>query len=67
MVTRIHDVTLKAGLRLGGPLMWKDRPGFTFFQGPGERSLIQSGAQVLLAPRQRGNNWACGLPGIVIL
>ena len=50
MVTRIHDVTLKAGLRLGGPLMWKDRPGFTFFQGPGETSLIQSGAQVLLAP-----------------
>jgi len=51
LVTRIHDVTLKAGLRLGGPLMWKDRPGFTFFQGPGETALIQSGAQVLLKPK----------------
>ena len=49
MVTRIHDVTLKAGIRLGGPLMWKDRPGFTFFQGPGETALIKSGAQVTLA------------------
>jgi len=50
MVTRIHDVTLKAGLRLGGPLMWKERSGFTFFQGPGETALIQSGAQVTLQP-----------------
>ncbi len=48
LVTRIHDVTLKAGLRLGGPLMWKDRAGFTFFQGPGETALIKSGAQVTL-------------------
>ncbi len=48
MVTRIHDVTLKAGIRLGGPLMWKDRAGFTFFQGPGETALIQSGAKVTL-------------------
>jgi 2-keto-3-deoxy-L-rhamnonate aldolase RhmA len=53
LVTRIHDVTLKAGLRLGGPLAWKDRPGFTFFQGPGETSLIQSGAQVLLTPTRK--------------
>jgi 2-keto-3-deoxy-L-rhamnonate aldolase RhmA len=50
LVTRIHDVTLKAGIRLGGPLMWKDRPGFTFFQGPGETGLIKSGAQVTLQP-----------------
>ena len=50
LVTRIHDVTLKAGIRLGGPLAWKDRPGFTFFQGPGEAALIKSGAQVTLAP-----------------
>jgi 2-keto-3-deoxy-L-rhamnonate aldolase RhmA len=50
LVTRIHDVTLKAGLKLGGPLMWKDRSGFTFFQGPGEAALIKSGAQVTLHP-----------------
>src|SRR6266404_5018868 len=50
LVTRIHDVTLKAGLKLGGPLAWKDRPGFTFFQAGGETALIKSGAQVLLGP-----------------
>ncbi len=52
MVTRIHDVTLKAGIRLGGPLMWKDRPGFTFFQGPAEGALIKSGAKVTLEQKQ---------------
>ena len=53
LVTRIHDVTLKAGLKLGGPLMWKDRAGFTFFQGPGETALIKSGAQVTLGTPRR--------------
>ncbi len=48
MVKRIHDVTLAHGIKLGGPQMWKDRPGFTFFQGPGETQLIRSGAQVNL-------------------
>src|SRR6267378_88864 len=48
LVTRIHDVTLQHGIRLGGPQAWKDRPGFTFFQGPGETQLIQSGARVNL-------------------
>jgi 2-keto-3-deoxy-L-rhamnonate aldolase RhmA len=45
LVTRIKDETLKAGRRLGGPLMWKDRQGFTFFQGPSETVLIKSGAE----------------------
>lgn len=49
LVTRIHDVTLQHGIRLGGPLAWKDRPGFTFFQGPGETQLIQAGAKVNLS------------------
>ncbi len=48
MVRKIHDATLKAGKKLGGPLAWKDRPGFTFFQGPGETALIRSGAKVAL-------------------
>ena len=48
LVTRIHDVTLKAGLKLGGPSAWKNRHGYTFFQGPGETSLIRTGAQVSL-------------------
>jgi 4-hydroxy-2-oxoheptanedioate aldolase len=53
MVTTIHDVTLGANIKLGGPLMWKNRPGFTFFQGPGETALIKSGAQQLLGPPTR--------------
>jgi len=58
LVTRIHDVVLKAGIKLGGPQNWKNRPGFTFFQAPGEAELIQLGAQVNLgitpAPAGRG-------------
>ena len=51
MVTKIHDTVLAAGIKLGGPLAWKDqpnRPGFTFFQGPGETALIRAGAPVVL-------------------
>ncbi len=48
LVKRIHDVTLQHGIRLGGPQAWKDRPGFTFFQGPGETQLIRLGAKANL-------------------
>jgi 2-keto-3-deoxy-L-rhamnonate aldolase RhmA len=48
LVKRIHDVTLQHGIRLGGPQAWKDRPGFTFFQGPGETQLIRMGAKANL-------------------
>ena len=57
LVKTIQDATLKAGLKLGGPMAWKGtRQGYTFFQGPGETSLIRSGAQASLAaaPAQRG-------------
>ena len=47
-MTKIHDATLKAGKYLAGPLAWKQRPGYTFFQGPGETSLIRSGAKLAL-------------------
>jgi 2-keto-3-deoxy-L-rhamnonate aldolase RhmA len=47
-VTKIHDVVLRSGLKLGGPHAWKDRPGFTFFQSAGDTSLIRTGAQVVL-------------------
>ena len=50
LVTRIHDVTLQHGIRLGGPQAWKDRPGFTFFQGHGATQLIQAGAKAELSP-----------------
>ena len=48
MVTKIHDAVLKTGKKLAGPLAWKERPGYSFFQGPGESSLIRTGAQVAL-------------------
>jgi 2-keto-3-deoxy-L-rhamnonate aldolase RhmA len=50
LVTKIHDVTLQHGIRLGGPQAWKGRPGFTFFQAPTEAQLIQAGALVNLSP-----------------
>jgi len=60
LVTRIHDVTLKAGIRLGGPQAWTNRPGFTFFQGPSETVLIRSGVQTNLgtAPAAGGRGGA---------
>jgi len=48
MVTKIHDAVLKHGKKLGGPLAWKDRHGYTFFQGPGEGALIRAGAKMSL-------------------
>jgi len=54
LVARIHDVTLQHGIRLGGPQAWKGRPGFTFFQGPGETELIRAGARVNLAGNPAG-------------
>src|SRR5579885_2233307 len=54
LVTTIHDVVLKAGLKLGGPLAWRNRAGYTFFQGPGEAMLIHSGAQTALGGPAKG-------------
>jgi 4-hydroxy-2-oxoheptanedioate aldolase len=47
MVARIRDAALNAGKRAGGPLAWRNRPGFSFFQGPAEATLIKSGADTL--------------------
>jgi 2-keto-3-deoxy-L-rhamnonate aldolase RhmA len=48
LVTSIKDATLARRIKLGGPLAWKDRPGFSFFQAPGEAVLIKAGAQSIL-------------------
>jgi 4-hydroxy-2-oxoheptanedioate aldolase len=49
IVSRVHAATLKHGKHVAGPLAWKNtRKGYTFFQGPGETSLIRSGAQAAL-------------------
>jgi 2-keto-3-deoxy-L-rhamnonate aldolase RhmA len=48
MVTTIRETVLKHGRKVGGPFAWKDRPGYTFLQAPGEAALIRAGAQSLL-------------------
>jgi 4-hydroxy-2-oxoheptanedioate aldolase len=49
LVAKVRDVTLKAGLKLGGPHAWQgSRKEFSFFQGADERSLLRLGAQVSL-------------------
>ena len=49
MITKIQAATLAAGRKVGGPLQWRDRPGFSFFQAPGATTLIGRGARDLLA------------------
>ena len=48
LVTTIHDATLGSSRVLGGPSAWRERDGFTFFQGPGETALIRRGAAAAL-------------------
>jgi 2-keto-3-deoxy-L-rhamnonate aldolase RhmA len=56
LIARVHDVTLKAGIKLGGPQTWGNRPGYTFLQAPPEWMLLQAGAQANLgiAPAAAG-------------
>jgi 2-keto-3-deoxy-L-rhamnonate aldolase RhmA len=54
MVARIRDAVLKAGKKVGGPVAWKDRPGFSFFQAPGEASLLKMGVKALLGGASEG-------------
>jgi 2-keto-3-deoxy-L-rhamnonate aldolase RhmA len=39
----VHDAALKAGVRLCGPLAWRDRPDFTCFQAGTEMAAITRG------------------------
>ncbi len=45
MVDEVRDVTLGAGLALGGPQAWRERDGFLFFQGPTDTNLLRIGVQ----------------------
>src|SRR5690242_16332598 len=40
----VNDASLKAGVRLCGPLAWRDRPDFTCFQAGTEMAAITRGA-----------------------
>jgi 2-keto-3-deoxy-L-rhamnonate aldolase RhmA len=44
----VHDAAIKAGVRLCGPLAWRDRPDFTCFQAGSETGAIARGAQAEL-------------------
>jgi 4-hydroxy-2-oxoheptanedioate aldolase len=54
LVTAIHDSTLEAGRKLGGPLAWRDREDFRFFQAPTEASFIRAGVKAALETKQSG-------------
>jgi 2-keto-3-deoxy-L-rhamnonate aldolase RhmA len=44
----VHDATIKAGVKLCGPLAWKDRPDFNCFQAGNEQAAIARGAKAEL-------------------
>ena len=48
LVSTTRDATLKAGRKVGGPVAWREREGFHFFQAPGETALIKMGADKVL-------------------
>jgi 2-keto-3-deoxy-L-rhamnonate aldolase RhmA len=39
----VHDATVKAGVRLCGPIAWRDRPDFSCFQAGSETAAIARG------------------------
>jgi 4-hydroxy-2-oxoheptanedioate aldolase len=55
LVTRVVETTTRAGLKVGGPLAWKNsRKGYAFFQGPSEAVLLRCGARVSLGIQPTG-------------
>jgi len=46
----VHDAAIRAGVRLCGPLAWRDRPDFTCFQAGSELAAIARGAAADLGP-----------------
>ncbi len=46
----VHDATVKAGIRLCGPLSWRDRPDFSCFQAGSETAAIARGVAAELGP-----------------
>jgi len=46
----VHDAAFKAGVRLCGPIAWRDRPDFTCFQAGSETAAIARGVAAELGP-----------------
>jgi 2-keto-3-deoxy-L-rhamnonate aldolase RhmA len=54
MAKKIHDETLAAGRRLGGPLAWGNKPGYTFFQAQPDTALLRLGIEAALKAQPTG-------------
>jgi 2-keto-3-deoxy-L-rhamnonate aldolase RhmA len=50
VINIVHDAAIKAGVRLCGPLAWRDRPDFTCFQAGSETAAIARGVAAELGP-----------------
>ena len=50
-MTRIKNATLRVGRKLGGPMQWRERDGWSFFQAPPATALVGRGARDLLKER----------------
>jgi 2-keto-3-deoxy-L-rhamnonate aldolase RhmA len=46
----VHDSAIKAGIKLCGPIAWRDRADFTCFQAGSETAAIARGAAAELGP-----------------
>jgi 2-keto-3-deoxy-L-rhamnonate aldolase RhmA len=50
VINIVHDAAINAGIRLCGPLAWRDRPDFTCFQAGSETAAIARGVAAELGP-----------------
>jgi 2-keto-3-deoxy-L-rhamnonate aldolase RhmA len=50
VINIVHDAAMKAGVKLCGPLAWRDRPDFTCFQAGSELAAIARGVAAELGP-----------------
>jgi 2-keto-3-deoxy-L-rhamnonate aldolase RhmA len=50
VINIVHDAAINAGVRLCGPLSWRDRPDFTCFQAGSETAAIARGVAAELGP-----------------
>jgi len=50
LINIVHDAAVNAGVRLCGPLAWRDRPDFTCFQAGSETAAIARGVAAELGP-----------------
>jgi 2-keto-3-deoxy-L-rhamnonate aldolase RhmA len=46
----VHDAAINAGVKLCGPIAWRDRPDFTCFQAGSETAAIARGVAAELGP-----------------